>query len=208
VTLTAGGRPVRRGVAGAVLCGGNSRRMGTDKAQLQLHGRALAGRVADALAGAGIDRVVAVGGDAGALRGLGLEVVADRYPGEGPLGGVLTALTTLAAGFDHVAILACDLVQPDAATIRAVVAHAVAEDVDVAAPLVDGWRHLHHAVWHVRARVALEEAYDRGERAPRRAIAGLRVGDVLGIDPASVRDADDPDELAAARASLEARPRE
>ena len=192
--------------AGAVLCGGASRRMGADKAQLQLQGRALALRVADALAAAGAGRITAIGGDAAALRGLGLEVVPDLYPGEGPLGAVLTALHAMADEADLVAVLACDLVRPDPETIRAVAAYASAEDVDVAAPLVDGWRHLHHAVWHARARFALQAAYDRGERAPRRAIAGLRVGDVLGVDAARVGDADDPDELAAARATLEIGP--
>jgi molybdopterin-guanine dinucleotide biosynthesis protein A len=190
---------------GAVLCGGDSARMGTDKAQIVLAGRALAAGVARALAAAGARRVVAIGGDATALRAFGLDVVADLHPGEGPLGGVLTALAEFDGELDLVAVLACDLVQPDAAAIRAVVAFAARGDVDVAAPVVDGRRHLHHAVWRVGARPLLQQAFDAGERAPRRAIAAVRVGEVHGLASSALRDVDDPAQLAAARADLEGR---
>jgi molybdopterin-guanine dinucleotide biosynthesis protein A len=192
--------------AGAVLCGGASRRMGTDKSLLELGGQALAARVAHALRAAGADPVVAIGGDAAALGDLGLAVVADEHPGEGPLGAVITALGALGDEAELVAVLACDLVDADPATIRAVVDHARTHDVDVAAPYVDGWCHLHHGVWNVRALTPLREAFAAGERAPRRAVGSLRVGEVRGIAEWRVRDADDPAELAAARAALAARP--
>ena len=184
---------------GAVLCGGASRRMGTDKALIVLDGRALAQRVADALVAAGARSVLAIGGDAEALTALGLDVVPDTHPGEGPLGGVLTALEARADEDALVAVLACDLVDPDPAAIRAVLAHARRADVDVSVPVIDGRRHLHHAVWHTRARHSLRAAFDAGERAPRRAIASLQVGEVSGIDPRHVRDVDDPAALDAVR---------
>jgi molybdopterin-guanine dinucleotide biosynthesis protein A len=190
---------------GAVLCGGSSQRMGRDKALIVLGGRALAQRVADSLRAAGARRVVAVGGDPAALEALGLDTVPDRHPGEGPLGGVLTALDALAGdegGPGLVAVLACDLVTPDPRAIRAVVA-AAAGDVDVAAPVVGGRRHLHHAAWRATAAAALRAAFDAGERAPRRAIEGLRVGEVVGVDPAALRDADDPETLDAVRRTIE-----
>ena len=81
--------------AGAVLCGGASRRMGRDKALIALEGRALAVRVAEAVAAAGASGVVAVGGDLERLRAAGLAAVPDRDgPGAGPLAGILTALTS------------------------------------------------------------------------------------------------------------------
>jgi molybdopterin-guanine dinucleotide biosynthesis protein A len=188
--------------AGAVLCGGSSSRMGADKALIELDGAAMARRVGDALLAAGATRVVAVGGDADALRALGLEVVPDLHPGEGPLGGILTALDALGADVGLVAVLACDLVDPDPAAVRAVVRHAAEHDVDVAAPAVDGRRHLHHAVWRSAVLPRITAAFAAGERAPRRAVAALRVGEVPGIDPARVADADDPAALAAARAAI------
>src|SRR6185436_398763 len=106
------GRPPTAGrsdltFAGAVLTGGASQRMGTDKALIDVDGRALALSVADALRSAGATRVLAVGGDLVALRGLGLEAIPDQHAGEGPLGGILTALE--ATDEDVVVVLACDL---------------------------------------------------------------------------------------------------
>ncbi|WP_434127450.1 molybdenum cofactor guanylyltransferase, partial [Enterococcus faecium] len=57
--------------AGAVLTGGDSRRMGTDKALIEVDGGPLARRVANALRAAGADPVIAVGGDLEALGDLG-----------------------------------------------------------------------------------------------------------------------------------------
>ena len=81
--------------------------MGTDKALLEVDGRALAVIVADALRTSGADRVVAVGGDLDGLSALGLDAVPDLHAGEGPLGGILTALD--ATTEDVVVVLACDL---------------------------------------------------------------------------------------------------
>lgn len=177
--------------AGAVLCGGASRRMGTDKALLQIGGRALARRVADALHAAGAVRVITVGGDTDALGALGLEAVADDHPGEGPLGGVLTALGAR-GDVSAVAVLACDLVHPSPAAIRTLVEHVRTDAVDVVVPVAGGRPQFHHAVWCASATAPLQQSFAGGERALRRAAAGLRIATVEGIDPAALADADDP----------------
>jgi molybdenum cofactor guanylyltransferase len=107
-------------VAGVVLCGGASRRMGRDKTLIEVDGQPMAARVAAALTAAGCRPVVAVGGDAVALRACGLDVLADELPGEGPLGGILTALHW--APTEAVFIAAADLPWLDAATVGAVIA--------------------------------------------------------------------------------------
>ncbi|WP_420613872.1 molybdenum cofactor guanylyltransferase [Candidatus Spongiisocius sp.] len=77
-----------RGVVGVILAGGESRRMGSDKALVEVGGRPMAGWVADAMAG--FDRVVMVGRRRGAA---GLEAIPDLQPGPaGPLNGLQTAL--------------------------------------------------------------------------------------------------------------------
>ena len=77
-------------VAGYVLAGGASRRFGRDKALAVLGGQTLLGkmrqRVEAALGNVG---VVATEDRYGDIYG---PVVPDRWPGQGPLGGILTAL--------------------------------------------------------------------------------------------------------------------
>jgi molybdopterin-guanine dinucleotide biosynthesis protein A len=94
--------------AGAVLTGGASRRMGTDKALVEVAGVALAVRVAEVLAAAGCDPVWCQGGDAAALTGLGLAVQPDTHPGEGPVAAIAAALGH-AGDADGVLVAACDL---------------------------------------------------------------------------------------------------
>lgn len=181
--------------AGAVLCGGASRRMGTDKALVEVDGRAMARRVADALAAAGAHPVVAVGGDGAALAGVGLEVVPDLAPGAGPLGGIVTALEAAAA--DVVFVASCDLVAPSAEAVAATVARlAAAPAAAVAVPVVDGRRQWMHAAWRARARAPLRAAFEAGERAVHAACAAgaLQVVE-LAVPDAAVADADTPADL-------------
>jgi len=189
--------------AGAVLCGGASRRMGRDKALVEVDGRALALRVADALRRAGADPVTAVGGDLPALAALGLAAVPDEAPGEGPLTGVLTALTGAAGGDAPIVfVAACDLVAPDPAAVSATVASLdAASDGDVAVPVVEGRRQWMHAAWRSSAAAPLAAAFAAGERAVHAAVAAgaLRVVEVA-VAPASVADADTPTDLDVLRA--------
>ncbi len=91
---------------GAVLCGGQSKRFGSDKAVTELlSGRLLAQAPIDALRLAGIDPVVAVGGNFSAQ--LGVPTIADRWAGQGPLAGLATAL--LYATQSHVVATPCDV---------------------------------------------------------------------------------------------------
>lgn len=166
--------------------------MGTDKALLEVDGVPLARRVATALRAAGSDPVIAVGGDLEALGDLGLTVVPDLHPGEGPLGAILTALA--ATTEDVVVVLACDLPAADADTVRAVA--LALGDADVAAPWHDGRHELLHAAYHRRAEPVLRAAFDAGERAPHRAIADLVVVGVEGLPAVALADADTPDDLA------------
>jgi len=165
--------------------------MGRDKALVEVGGDPLVRRVADALERAGATRVFVVGGDRPALEALGLEVITDRFPGEGPLGGVLTALSATDAAV--IAILATDIVAPDPAAIRAVLGALAGNDVAV--PVSGGRRHFHHAAWSRSAQQRLESAFAAGERAIKRAVRDLVVVEVAGLSDAALADADTPDEL-------------
>jgi molybdopterin-guanine dinucleotide biosynthesis protein A len=168
--------------------------MGRDKALVEVRGVPLVAVVAGALRAAGADPVVAVGGDEPALRRLGLEVVPDDHPGEGPLGGLLTALRR--APTPVVAVLACDLPSARAAAVAAVVgALAGRAGAEVAMPVVDGRRAFVHAAWRRSTASRLEAAFAAGERSLAGAVAGLQVLEVEGLDPVWLSDVDVPGDL-------------
>lgn len=179
---------------GYVLCGGASRRMGCDKALLEVDGVAMARRVADALAAAGAGRVVAVGGDAAGLTALGLDHVPDRWPGEGPLGGVVTALGHAALP-PVAAVLSCDLLRPDPAAIAGLVAEQARRGCDVVVPVVDGHHQWLHAVWRRRAGAVLEDVFRAGERSLAGAAPAVRTCPVAHVGADAVADADRPEDL-------------
>lgn len=108
-------------VTGVVLAGGGSTRMGRDKATVELDGRPLVLHVATQL-GAWAGRVIVAAGEPGRLADLGLEVVADARPGEGPLMGIAAALA--AAETDLVLFVACDVPDLPPALVAALLAAA------------------------------------------------------------------------------------
>ncbi len=190
--------------AGAVLTGGSSSRMGTDKALLELDGAVLARRVADALVAAGCAPVVAIGGDAGRLTAHGLAVIADRHPGEGPLGAIITALEHAEPlEVDVVVVLACDLADADPRAVAAVLEPFAADpSLDAVVPRGPQRRHMHHAAWHRRALPTLRAAFAAGERAPRRVLDRLHVLElpIADLDPRWLADLDTPDDVERRRA--------
>lgn len=178
-----------------VLTGGASTRMGRDKALLEVGGRALALVAATALRGAGAARVLAVGGDQAGLASLGLDVVADAHPGAGPLGGILTALEEACS--EEVVVLACDLPDVDAASVRLVLDALRADPTAaVAWPEQDGRLHVLHAAWRTGlALPALSAAFAAGERSVRRAASTLPTTLVTGVTRRALLNANRPDDL-------------
>lgn len=178
-------------VAGAVLAGGESTRMGRPKAFIELDGHTLLDRAVAALRGADLDDVVVVGGDRAAVGAAGHRYVPDTHPGEGPLGGIVTALGAVDA--DLVVVLACDLLDASSLAVRSLV--GALGTGDVAVPVVDGRAQWLHAVWRRSALPTLDAAFAAGERAPRRALPGLSVVEVLDGSPCWYADADTPADL-------------
>lgn len=178
---------------GAVLCGGASRRMGTDKAFVEVDGVAMAQRVATALAEGGCDRVVFVGGDAALLARFGRPTIADRWPGRGPVGAVLTVLEELD---DDVLVAACDLPFLDASTVHTLLAAADAPGspaVDVVVATVDRPQPL-LSWWRREARQAVAQAWSSGTTAVHDVIAGLHARSVT-VDAAVLRNVNRPADL-------------
>jgi molybdenum cofactor guanylyltransferase len=182
--------------AGVVLAGGASRRMGRDKALVPgPDGRALALVGIEALRAAGAAEVLVVGGDEAALRAMGLPWAADLHPGEGPLGGILTAFTCTTE--DLVVVMACDMpgVGPEVPTAL-VAALAADPDAGVALAVVGEREQPLTACWRRTATAgALRSAFEAGERAPRKVLPELGVVRVGGLPLRQLVDVDSPDDL-------------
>jgi molybdenum cofactor guanylyltransferase len=98
---------VRQGAsrAGFVLVGGQSSRMGSDKALIEFEGVILAARIAECVRS--VAGNVTLIGPPERYRQLGYSVIPDRASGHGPLGGVFTALVSTRAEWNL--IIACDM---------------------------------------------------------------------------------------------------
>lgn len=181
------GTPDPGRTVGAVLVGGASRRMGSDKATMHVDGTAMAVRVARAMNESGIAEVVTVGGPD---RSFDYRHLPDRYPGEGPLGGIITALASCSAG--SVLVAACDLPWVDASVFVALCAALGGADAAIA---FTGRIEPMCALWRVSTCLDhLSRSFASGERAVHRAVDGLDVVRVH-VHPGALRNVNTPDDL-------------
>ena len=152
--------------------------MGRDKALVPVAGTAMASHVAAALRAGGCEPVIAIGGDADSLIDLGLLTIADRWPGEGPLGGVITALEHFDEA-DAVVVAACDLPQLSSTSVAALVsALSASADADVAMAITDRQQPL-CAAWRPQAAVHLSATFASGGRRLLDAVSALHVLNVV-----------------------------
>lgn len=127
-----------------VQAGGESRRMGQDKALMPFLGRPLIQHVVDRLTPIA-DEVIVTTNRPGDYRFLGLPLFPDLVPGRGALGGLYTALSS--ATCETVAVVACDMPFTSAALIEAASRLMDAEDADVVIPDSGGGLEPMHAVY-------------------------------------------------------------
>lgn len=120
-------------IVGAVLVGGESRRMGADKACLELAGESLAARACGVLARR-LDEVVVVSRSVGDHGAVGFAEIADLLPGFGPLAGIHAALEY--ANGRAVLALACDLPRVSSELVQYLLERAEEADLEGTVALV------------------------------------------------------------------------
>lgn len=150
-----------------ILAGGQSRRMGQDKAFCDFDGTPLIARVAFRLAGQG--RVLLVNADEpGRFAGLGFQaVVPDRLSGRlGPLAGILAGLEFLAetGGGEFLVSVPVDLPFVPRDLVRRLCAARAAADADLACAASAGRTHPAAGLWPVRLAGDLRRALEEGVR--------------------------------------------
>ena len=150
--------------SGYVLVGGRSSRMGRDKARLPFRGATLAEAVAA--------EVRRAAGSAILVGNAGLGGIPDLYPGEGPLGAIITALRHTAADWNLV--VACDMPAADANFLRRLLDAAAEGDADALLPRTPGGLpEPLCAVYHRRALGVIEGNFGRGVRKVTSGLEGL-----------------------------------
>jgi molybdopterin-guanine dinucleotide biosynthesis protein A len=121
--------------SGVILAGGASRRMGRDKAWIELDGRALVERVVQRL-GDVCRETILVSGDQDPYHKLGVRVIGDTLPGKGSLGGIYSGLR--AARFERAVVVACDMPFLNPALLDYML--SLAADYDVVIPSASSFR--------------------------------------------------------------------
>lgn len=158
-------------IGGFVLAGGQSSRMGRDKALLELSGLPLvvrAARLVESAVGSAI-----VIGHPETFRSLQLHAIADDWPGAGPLGGIATALRASEAPWNLIA--ACDLPYLTKAWLEFLLEQAVASPADAVVPMNERGAEPLCAMYHKRCESAVWLALDRGTRKVTDCLAGVHV---------------------------------
>lgn len=160
-------------MTGVLLAGGQSRRMGKDKALLEMDGKSLLLRVREVLEGL-FDSILLVGGDPERCRGLGCPAVSDLIPHRGPLGGIYTGLRY--APTEAIFVCGCDFpfLNPDLIRYLA----ALLPGHDAVVPHTGEFQHPLHAVYSRRCLSSLEQQVKEGKLTLRRAIETLAVREV------------------------------
>lgn len=203
----------RQPLRGLILAGGQSSRMGTDKALLHINGQPLLYRLASQLAALGMKVTVAAGSHErehpyrAALAELGPQTSFsyDRYPGCGPLSGLHAGLADIKEGW--VFVVACDMPS---------ISHPLLEKQTGMLPLLgeeSGVVHASgqpmHALYEASLHVQVEEALLSGDYRFMRLLEKLRKIEVTPtIEEASIAFANmnTPEAYARYISELEERP--
>jgi molybdenum cofactor guanylyltransferase len=162
-------------VAGFVLAGGASRRFGRDKALVEFDGEPLIARLCRILEAA-TDAPVRIIGDAAKYSGAGIECIADRWPGEGPLGGIIMAseATNVPAAPDSWSlIIGCDMPFLTSEWLQHIAERAAASRAEVVVPESNYGLEPLCACWRTSAAPTLTRAFESGVRRVTEAMKQL-----------------------------------
>ena len=145
-------------MTGAILAGGQSRRMGFNKAFISTGEGAIIERTVRLISSVFKESFI-VANDAAIYKGLGLPVYTDIISGAGSLGGIYTAI--FHSGNNYTFVVACDMPYLDEACVR-----AVAERTGKAgsvAPFIGGMLHPMHAAYSKRCLTVIEKHIKAGD---------------------------------------------
>ena len=148
---------IKAAISGAIMAGGRSRRLGVNKAFLQIQGRPVIERVLETISSL-VSPVRIITNSPGEYQYLGAEVAADIRPGCGPLSGIHTALSL--SPTEYVLVVSCDLPLLTADSLRPLLSEYPGFDITM-------YKHTLFeplcAIYRRTCLPALEELIDHGE---------------------------------------------
>jgi molybdenum cofactor guanylyltransferase len=162
-----------------VLAGGRSRRMGTDKSMLPIDGRPMIEQICRQLRGT-FAQVLISANDTEKFSFLGLDVIPDRTPDQGPLMAIASALE--ASGSELNLVVGCDIPRIRLPVVRRLLAEA--EGADVIIPVTkDGREQPLFAVYRRSVCPAMNEVLRSGGRRISHIYSSCRVRFLEFDDP-------------------------
>ena len=184
-----------KSIFGLVLAGGESRRMGRDKALLERDGKTQLAHIVELLEGC-VDKVfVSTRADQNKDEERGrFEQVVDRYDDLGPVAGILSALDEYPE-VDWL-VVACDLPNIDEATIRHLLKHSGGEQPFTAySSSYDGLPEPLCAVYHSGCADIVRRFVDDGVNCPRKILIRSDTHLLEQPDPRALDNVNTPDDL-------------
>ena len=169
-----------------IQAGGESRRMGQNKALMEFCGQPLIARVVERIRPA-VDEMLMSTQEPELYAFLGLPMYADIFPGKGALGGLYTALK--AARGERVVVVGCDMPFVSRAMLTRMLAVMDAEGADVVIPETENGLEPLHAVYRRETCLpAVEGALAREQRRMIAWFGEVRVRvfgrqEVAAVDP-------------------------
>ncbi len=162
-------------IAGYILAGGGSTRFGRDKALVEVGGKPMLERMIELLRG--VTKQVKLVAAPGKYSAFGVETIEDQWPGEGPLGGIITALEDAAkspANIEWNLIVSCDMPFLTADWLAFVCERATKSKAQVMLPCSTSGPEPLCACWQTAAAAKLRSGFERSVRKVTEGIALLR----------------------------------
>lgn len=201
-------------IACVVLVGGESRRMGENKASVDLAGKALVERVLDVVRPLFSELYIGAHEESVSGKAYGLPVIVDTLPGRGPALGVCAALDKVS--LEKVFIISCDLPMLSARVIEYLA--TLTEGYDAVVPMIEGRIQTTCAIYSRACLAPLEEQVSSNEKGARgltrflKETEGLKVRYVTEEELKSIEDSvesfadvDTPEDLEEAKERLRSR---
>jgi len=126
---------IQENATAIIMAGGDSSRMGADKSKLPIKGKPMIEHIYEQLRGTFRQMLISAN-EVEKYAFLGVEVVRDKVPGQGPLMGIASALDASVNELNFV--VACDILHIDLKCVRKMLAEAVKSKAEIVVPTSGG----------------------------------------------------------------------